>query len=197
MDLLAFVTNDWFLNYVALPFLIFFARIIDVSIGTLRLIFVSKGFKNLAPFLGFFEVIIWLLAIKSIMANLSNVFCYIAYGGGFAAGTFVGMKLEEKISIGKVLIRIITKKDASELLETLKLHKYNVTGIEAEGNSCKVKLIFMVVDRCDVNDVISVVKHFNPNAFYSIEEVKFASDDKPGVPKRKWFQVLGAFRKAK
>ena len=71
-------------KWVLLPLLIVIARVIDVSIGTIRIVFVSRGHKIIAPVLGFFEVLIWLLAIGQIMRNLSNFMCYIAYGTGFA-----------------------------------------------------------------------------------------------------------------
>ena len=101
--------------YFVLPFLIFLARICDVTIGTIRIILVSKGRKNMAPFLGFFEVFIWILAISRIMQNLNNPICYIAYAGGFAAGNYIGMMVEEKIALGVILIRIITHKEATYL----------------------------------------------------------------------------------
>ena len=77
--------------YVLLPLLIFMARICDVSIGTLRIIFVSKGKRNIAPVLGFFEVLIWITAISKIMENLDNYVNFVAYAAGFATGNFVGM----------------------------------------------------------------------------------------------------------
>jgi uncharacterized protein YebE (UPF0316 family) len=174
MDAMFFDSNLFL--YGILPLLIFLSRIIDVTIGTIRVIFISKGLKYYAPIMGFFEVIIWLLVIKQVLTNVNNPINYIAYGLGFAAGTFVGIIIEEKMSIGKVIVRIITKKDASELLETLKLSKYNVTGIEAEGNTGKVKLIFTVIDRKQLCDLVKIVKHFNPNAFYTIEEIKYCTE---------------------
>ncbi len=107
--------------WVILPLLIFFARICDVSLGTIRVIFISKGFKYIAPVIGFFEVIIWLLAIGQVMNNLTNVASYIAYGGGFACGTLIGMIVEEKLSIGTVTVRVITRKDATDLVAYLRL----------------------------------------------------------------------------
>ena len=70
--------------YVILPVMIFCARICDVTMGTIRVIFISKGIRYLAPVIGFFEVIIWLLAIGQVMNNLTNAVSYIAYGAGFA-----------------------------------------------------------------------------------------------------------------
>ena len=78
-------------TYFVLPFLIFIARICDVSIGTIRIVMVAKGQKIIAPILGFFEVLIWLLAISRIFENLDNWVCYFAYGAGFATGNYVGM----------------------------------------------------------------------------------------------------------
>jgi uncharacterized protein YebE (UPF0316 family) len=90
------VISPEILTYVVLPVMIFFARICDVSLGTIRVIFISKGVKYLAPIIGFFEVIIWLLAIGQVMNNLTNFVAYIAYGAGFASGTYIGMIIEEK-----------------------------------------------------------------------------------------------------
>ena len=91
----AFLTSPVF-AFVVLPFMIFCARICDVTLGTIRVIFISKGIKYLAPIIGFFEVIIWLLAIGQVMNNLTNIVAYIAYGAGFAAGTYIGMAIEER-----------------------------------------------------------------------------------------------------
>lgn len=198
IDFAGLMSSDLF-AWVILPILIFLARIADVSIGTIRVIFISKGFKFIAPFLGFFEVAIWLLAIQQIMTNLNNIACFIAYPLGFAAGTFVGMYLEEKISIGKVLIRIITRRDSTELVKNLRDMGYNVTRIDADGTNGKVKDIFTIINRQDIRRVVGVIKHFNPKAFYSIEDVRFVSQDKVHIPgqRRKYRNLFGFYRKGK
>jgi uncharacterized protein YebE (UPF0316 family) len=167
-----FDTNSETFTYVVIPLLIFFARICDQSIGTLRLIFVSKGYKYIAPFLGFFEVIIWVMAISQIMQHLDNVFCYLAYGAGFATGNFIGIYLEEKISLGTVIIRIIPKKDTSELVQYLRSNNYGLTIVDAEGSTGPVKIIFSIIKRKEVPNVVTIINQYNPNAFYTIEEVK-------------------------
>lgn len=177
------VFSSDFYTWVVLPFLIFMARIADVSIGTVRVIFISRGLKYLAPIVGFFEVLIWLLAMGQIMKNLSNVACYIAYAGGFATGNFVGVCIAEKLSLGVVLIRVITQKDASELVEHLKSANYGVTSIDGHGSAGEVQVIFTIVPRREVKSVVDLVKQFNPNAFYSIEEVGFV--EKGVFPLRK------------
>ena len=167
-----FIPDSPIFTWVILPLLIFVARIADQSIGTLRLIFLSKGQKGLAPILGFFEVIIWLIAVGQIMKHLDNVLCYIAYGGGFAMGNYLGMVLEEKLSIGNVLVRIIPRKDTSELIAYLRENNYGVTSVEAEGAMGKVNIVFSIIKRKDAEHVVSIINRFNPNAFYTIEDVK-------------------------
>lgn len=158
-------------TWILLPFLIFVARIFDVTLGTVRVIFVSRGFKYLAPVVGFFEVLIWLLAIGQIMANLSNPACYIAYAGGFAMGNFVGIYIAEKLSLGVVSVRVVTRKDAITLVESLKAEGYGVTSLDGHGTRGEVKVLFTVVPRREVPGVVKLIRQFNPRAFYSVEEV--------------------------
>src|SRR3989344_8289644 len=114
-------------SWIILPLLIILARVVDVSMGTIRVIFISKGFKKVSTILGFFEVLVWLAAISQIMQNLTNIYYYFVYAFGFALGTYVGMVIEEKLSIGKCMLRIITRKDAAKLVTELKKHNYNLT----------------------------------------------------------------------
>lgn len=190
-----------FYAWFALPFLIFLARIADVTMGTIRVIFVSRGLKYLAPVVGFFEILIWLLAIGQIMKNLSNPMCYIAYAGGFALGNYVGIVIVDKLSLGVVLIRVVTAKDAWPLVERLKEQNYGVTCVDGHGASSQVKVVFTVVKRREVPNIVELIKTFNPRAFYSIEEVGFV--EKGVFPMREsWWdsrliKMLKPFRKGK
>lgn len=187
--------------WIILPILIFFARVCDVSLGTIRIIFISKGIKYLAPLIGFFEILIWLLAISQIMQNLSNVYYYVFYASGFAIGNFVGILIEEKISIGTVGVRIITRKEAPDLMDALKQAKYGITAVDAEGSKGDVKILFTVVNRQNIQEVIKIVKKFNPKAFYSIEDIRYVSEVLPSYVrtwyKRDLFRFLKWRRKGK
>ena len=194
MDNLLLV-NSGFYTWFVLPALIFCARIIDVSMGTIRVIFVSRGLKYLAPVVGFFEILIWLLAIGQIMKNLSNPACYIAYAGGFAMGNFVGIHIAEKLSLGLVMIRVVTKNDAASLVDFLKAENYGVTSIDGHGTSGQVKVVFTIVPRREVRSVVELIKKFNPNAFYSIEEVGLVeSGIFPARKSRRDFGLFNLFR---
>jgi len=171
MDIISFYTSDVF-KWIILPILIFCARMTDVSLGTLRIIFVSRGIKYIAPIIGFIEVNIWLLAIGQIMVNLNNIICSVAYAGGFAIGNFVGILIEEKLSIGNVILRLITKHDSTQLVECLRKDGYGVTTMDAEGEKGPVKVILVVMRRADLKDVVKQVEQIHPHAFYSVEDVR-------------------------
>ena len=126
--------NSNLFTWFVLPLLIFFARVVDVSFGTLRIVYIAKGRRYIAPMLGFVEVLIWLLAIGQIIKNLNNVACYIAYAGGFATGNFVGIWIENKLALGTQVLRIITSRDAMDLITNLKNKGYGITLLDAEGS---------------------------------------------------------------
>jgi uncharacterized protein YebE (UPF0316 family) len=169
--------SDNLLNYVLMPLLIFVARIGDVSMNTLRIMFMMNGKKSLVPVLGFFEALIWLLAIGQIFQNVDNPISYIAYAGGFATGTYVGMTLEEKLAIGRVLVRVITPQVHPHLLEFMKENNYRFTNVGGEGRYGKVNLLFTVMKRDTLQEFISKVKEVDEKAFYTIESVKRVSED--------------------
>jgi len=171
LNVLIYNDSDFF-TWIILPLLIFLSRIADQSIGSMRLIFLAKGFKFIAPILGFFEVIIWLIAVSQIMKHLDNVLCYIAYGAGFAMGNFIGMTLEERISIGTVLVRIIPNLNTEELIYALRTRNFGLTTIDANGSRGEVKIFISIINRKDLKEYISIINKINPNAFYTIEEVK-------------------------
>ena len=171
------IMNALFLNspiftWVIVPLLIFIARILDVSIGTIRIIMVSKGSKILAPILGFFEVIIWLLAISQVMQHLSNIACFIAYGFGFAMGNYVGIVIEEKIALGLQAVRFITKDTVDILTMTLRDEGYGATVIEATGGKGKVNIIYSIVPRKNIDNVLTLAREIDPNVFVSIQDIR-------------------------
>ena len=195
------VTSTGLFEWVILPVLIFCARICDVSLGTIRVIFITKGVRYIAPLIGFFEVIIWLLAIGQVMNNLTNIASYIAYGGGFAMGTFIGMLIEEKISLGLTSVRIITKEDPSQLVNYLRSQNYGVTTVDGEGATGQVKMVFSIIRRQDLPDVVEVIKKLHPGAFYSVEDVKSVSEGVFPEERRRLFipysEAIRFFRKGK
>lgn len=194
MDFMGLAWPDIY-AWIILPLLIFSARVCDVSLGTLRIIFVSRGIRYLAPAIGFFEILIWLLAIGQIFQHLTNALYYVAYAGGFATGTFVGMYIEGKLSIGMVIMRIITRRDPAALIDFFREQNYGLTIVEAQGAENPVKILFMIIRRRDIERVRQAIKRYNPTAFYTIEDIRYAAE---GIfpPHEEWYQrrYLDVFR---
>lgn len=181
--------RDW----VLIPLLVFLARVMDVSIGTLRIVFVSRGDKMIAPLLGFVETIIWLMAISQVMTNVTNIAGYLSFGLGYATGNYIGLMLEERLAMGQVVIRTIVPNHANDLSTALRDKNYRVTQVDAMGKDGKTQIVFMIVPRKQIEDVLTIVNTFNPGAFYSIEDIRKATSDPNAAGARPtfgWFRYF-------
>ena len=167
--------DSFAITYIAIPLLIFLSRVADVTIGTIRIVFISKGLKLLAPILGFFEILIWLMAMSKVFQNLDNWLYFVAYAGGFAMGNFVGLKIEERLALGYVNIRITTQKPGTELIQNLSEAGYGVTYMHAYGSKGQVNVIYCVLKRKDIPEVTRIIHRFNPKAFYTLEDIRLAN----------------------
>lgn len=155
-----------------LPFIIFFGRIFDVTLGTLRIIFVSKGEKYIAPFVGFFEVFVWVVIISQVLAQANDFIAYLSYAGGYAAGNFVGIIIEQRIAFGIILYRIYTKKSGDELVKRLNDHRFGSTMIKAHGAKGDVDIVETVVNRKASKEVEKIVANFDKESFYIVEDIR-------------------------
>ncbi|MBI3163940.1 MAG: DUF2179 domain-containing protein [Chloroflexi bacterium] len=163
---------DWYV-WVGLPLIVFFARIADVTLGTMRIIFIHRGRRYLAPLLGFVEVFIWVSVISEITKGAHNVASYLAYAAGFAAGNFIGMLIEDKLAIGTLVVRVIIPAKAGvSLIENLIAGGYGVTSVNAQGSHESVKLIYTVVTRRELPNVAGIINTSYPTAFFTVEEVR-------------------------
>jgi uncharacterized protein YebE (UPF0316 family) len=164
--------DTWVFLWIILPLLIFCSRAVDVSLGTLRIIFVSKGRRFLASLLGFFEILVWIIAITKIMQNITNFFYYLVYAGGFAAGIYFGIVIEEKLAFGLLSIHVFTAKDANKLLKRLRDKNYGVTSRVSCGEKGKIDELFIVIKRKNLFQVMKILRDYDCDAFISIEDVR-------------------------
>lgn len=155
-----------------LPFIIFFGRIVDVTLGTLRIIFVSKGEKYLAPIIGFFEVLIWIVVISEIFSGANDIISYLSYAGGYAAGNYVGILIEQRIAFGIILCRVYTMKNGKELVALLNKQNFGATLIHGTGSLGEIDIIETVVDRKMLKRVDKIFTSFDVNVFYVAEDVR-------------------------
>lgn len=173
--MIQFDVNSQFFQLVIIPLLIFVARMTDVSLGTIRIIFISRGMRFLAAILGFVEILVWLVAISQVMQHLNNVVNFFAYAGGFALGNFVGMTIEEKLAMGMILLRAIVQKDSEVLVKQLHDAGFGVTSVSAEGSTGPVKVIYTIIKRKDLKKAVRIIKQAGSKTFYSVEDIRAAS----------------------
>lgn len=166
-----FETYPWLL-----PVMIFFGRICDVTLGTLRIIFVSKGEKYKAPIVGFFEVFIWVVIISQIFSQANSLVAYISYAAGYAAGNYVGILVENRIAFGYQLLRVYTKKEALELIKVLNSKDIGATFVKGEGAVSQVHIVEIVIGRKSLNEVIGIISDFDSKVFYLVEDIRYKKE---------------------
>ena len=162
-------------NWIIMPLIIFFARIIDMTLGTIRVVMIAKGMKKYAPLIGFFEVFVWLIVVRQVITSIDNLVWMIAYAGGFSAGTYIGMIISDKIKTGFVLFRIITKKNCDDLLESLQKKNYRLI-VNSNDKDNTVSIITTIVPAKDSEYVGKLIIKNNPKAFYTVENVSKVSE---------------------
>lgn len=157
---------------ILLPIIIFFGRIIDVALGTLRIIFVSKGEKYKAPLIGFFEVFIWIVVISQVFSKANDLLSYISYAAGYAAGNYVGIILEQRIAFSILVCKIYTNKEPFPLMAELNGQGYGTTLFEGMGSHKKVYIVEMVIERKALKKTDRIIHDFDPDTFYTVEDIR-------------------------
>lgn len=166
-----------FINYILLPALIFIARVSDVTLATVKLMFVVNNARKIAAVLGFFEALITIVALSRIVQDASNSIAYIMYAAGFATGTYIGMLIEEKLAYGSVVVRIISKKIPETLLAHLAENRYHYSMMDANDQSGNTQVLFTVCKRKKLSALLASLEQLAPQALYTIEGVKQVSRD--------------------
>jgi len=152
------------------PLIIFFMRIGDVSLATVRMLLIMRNARLWAPLIGFFEVLIWLLAAGTAIQHLDSPWHILGYAGGFAAGNLVGLLLEERLAFGFASVQIFASAHGAELAEALRTFGHGVTQLQGRGRTGPVDLVVSVVKRRDLPSVNALVNDLAPDSFVSVEE---------------------------
>jgi uncharacterized protein YebE (UPF0316 family) len=196
-DLPALAQSQVF-QLAVIPFLIFIARVTDVSLGTLRTVFIAQGTRGWAAILGFFEVLIWLTAISYILQNLTSIYTYLAYASGFGAGNYVGLWLEGKMARGMLAVTTITPEDAKPLIDYLKNEQFGLTSVSARGAKGRVRLILTIIRRKKLAELQEIIESFHPNAFIAVQPVKSVTKNYSSqIAANRRFSSLFNWRKGK
>jgi uncharacterized protein YebE (UPF0316 family) len=149
------------------------ARAIDVSLGTLRYMMVARGNLKVAPAIGFVESFIWILIMTRILSDgLSNPLNILGYAAGFALGTYTGIKVEEHLSIGTVMVRLIVTERSLELATKLRAEGFRLTEVSGSGYGGNVTVFLVLIKRQVLKRFLETVLHLNPAVFYTVEDVR-------------------------
>jgi uncharacterized protein YebE (UPF0316 family) len=152
--------------------MIFLLRVIDMSLDTMRMLFVVRGKKPIAWILGFLQSLVFVIAISTVLANLNNILNVIGYAAGFATGNVLGMFIEERLAIGHIAMRVISAKKGSTIPDALRKAGFAVTEIQARGRDGKVTLLNSSIMRRDVSRFEDLVTKTEPGAFITAEDVR-------------------------
>ncbi|BDD85883.1 DUF2179 domain-containing protein [Desulfofustis limnaeus] len=156
---------------------IFAARVVDVSLGTLRTIAIVHGRTTLSFWLGFFESAIWLAVVSTIVQTVASQPLYgVIYAFGFATGNTVGIKIEKRIALGNLILRVISRGHAKKLTDTLRNQGYRVTTFSGEGKSGPVTELYIVCRRRDLKSLLGRIMSLDPEAFYVTEQAGSVSN---------------------
>ncbi len=151
--------------------IIFLARVVDVSLGTIRTISIVRGRTSTAFFLGFIEIIIWLAVIAAVLNDImTKPLLGVFYAFGFSTGNVVGIMLERRVAFGHIVLQVISSRgEGAQLATAIRDAGYGVTTFEGQGMSGPVTLLYLAARRKDVSDLLAIVKREDPDAFYILE----------------------------
>jgi len=173
--------------YLLVP-LIFFARVADVSLATFRTIVIFRGHKLLASVIGFFEIIIWLLAAAQVLTNLDQWYLALAYASGFAVGNYAGISIESHFAIGSELVRCISF-NRDVLAGKLRKQGFKVVSLEGDmGKVFPVELLLIIEKRRNVPGLIQSIKELDDTAVYSVSDIKSVYEGPGLLPRRGLFK---------
>jgi uncharacterized protein YebE (UPF0316 family) len=159
------------ISVVAGFLIVFFFRLLSVTLGTARQILVVRGYKYPGAFLGFFEVLIFTLAISKVIRD-GAIGDILGYSLGFSVGTIIGATIEEKLALGYLNVRIITHDKAKELVDSLRDHGFGVTEVVGEGRDGLVYVLEVVVRRKDLRRLHRYVREIHDRAFIVVGDAQ-------------------------
>jgi uncharacterized protein YebE (UPF0316 family) len=169
---------------IILGIIIFFARVTDVSMGTMRTISIVQGRTKIAFLLGFLEVSMWLVVISAVIHRIAEKpILGVFYALGFSTGNVVGIVLEKRMAFGHIILRIISMRSGREMAEKIRESGHAVTTFQGEGLSGPVTLLFVACRRKEQGDIVQIIRHIEPDAFYTVDQAGSVSKIfRPCVP---------------
>ncbi|MEW6524886.1 MAG: DUF2179 domain-containing protein [Bacillota bacterium] len=153
-------------------FIIFAARVADVTLGTLRVLMVVRGRRFQAAAIGFFEVTIFLGALSMVVRDLDNPVKVLAYALGFATGNILGSIIEERLALGYMTTQIICRRHDVNLDEILRGQGFGVTVLQGQGREGPRKILLVTVERKALAKLHRCIEEHDPGAFFTVLETR-------------------------
>lgn len=152
--------------------LIFFVRIIDVSLGTVRTMILIRGHKLVGSIIGFIEITVWFLVVRSALTEATNYWIVFAYSAGFATGNFVGTFIEEQLAIGNASIQVITRGIREDLVKKIRDAGFAVSTVKTEGKESTNLLLIIEINRKKIEQVKSIIREVAPDSFVTVSDIR-------------------------
>lgn len=170
---MAILIDPVLFHWILLPLIILVARVVETSLKTIRQVYISKGFKYLAAGIGTGEVGVWLLSTGLVITNLTNLMCILTYIAGYVVGTILGIDIENRLKVGNVIVRIITKTNPEPMIVELREKGFGITRIEGTGSyGSVVSVLLVLVPRNELDELLNVLNRNYPDAIFSIEDLR-------------------------
>lgn len=182
------MTVDVFIGAVV----IFLSRLADVTIGTLRISMLVRGYRKIAGVLSFVEALLWLFATSRAIQGIDDPVKFFAFGAGFASGTLLGSTIDGWLALGSCVVRVIAPVDSPQVADALRQMGLEITVLNAAGATGEVRLTFCIISRRRQKQVLRTISTINPNAMVSIDAVSTADLSSYAIPDRDafWFVRL-------
>jgi uncharacterized protein YebE (UPF0316 family) len=152
------------------PLIVFLLRLTDVSMATIRMLLIMRNQRVLAPIIGFFEILIWVMAIGIVVQHLQSPLHVIGYAAGFAAGSFLGLTLEERLALGVASVRTVVRSGGAALATELRDAGFGVTELIGRGRDGEVDVLLSVLPRRQVRRALGLIEAGAPDSFVVVDE---------------------------
>ena len=170
--------------------LIVIARIADVSLGTIRTVAVVNGRRGIAVAIGFFEVLIWVVVVRTVVQHLDGPIYAVAYAGGFALGTWIGITVEGRLGTGNQVLRVFTR-IGERLTAELRAQDFVVTVFEGSGREGPISMLFLETSRRGIRRALDTITRQDPDCFYIVDDVRLSSGRRGRFQRATGWRAIG------
>jgi len=156
---------------------VFIMRVIDVTLGTIQTFYLIKNRKRMATLFGFIDVLVWFLMVrKAINTSYDSIWIALAYAGGYAAGTYLGSIISDRMIKGHLSLKVILSKKDDALVDTIRSKGYAVTVMNALGKDDEKYVLFIEIDKKKYTEIKKIINKLDPSAYIVTTETQYVQN---------------------